>query len=392
MFPQAARRRMTIPDTGRRPFTGSLGRAKIAPAEFPADAGIMLNPPDQPRGPVDQPGQDFEPTRRVGALTAVPALVRQLGADPAAVFTAAGLDSAVLDSPSNRIPYAGFARLLNEAAARTGCAHFGLLAGAQWHLSDLGPTGEIIRHAPTLGDGLAEFVVHHHLNSAGGVSFLVRREGFADLGYAIYLPLDCSVAQVYDGMLAAAANFLREVCGESWAPAEVLLPHAAPADPAPWRELFRAPVRFNAEFAALRFPEGTLALAPPGADEGRLARARLALDAAGKATLVNQTARALRTLLLRGMGSGDDAAQALALHRRTLNRRLSAEGTTFQKVLDRVRGAVAKELLGDSDLAIPEIAAALAYADYVSFTRAFKRLTGTTPGAWRKSARTARRP
>ncbi len=80
-------------------------------------------------------------------------------------------------------------------------------------------------------------------------------------------------------------------------------------------------------------------------------------------------------------------AQALAIHRRTLNRRLSAEGTTFQKVLDQVRCAVAKELLGDSDISIAEIAALLKYADYVSFTRAFKRWTGASPGAWRKAAR-----
>lgn len=332
------------------------------------------------------PAKEDDPaTRLVGALTAVPALIRELGVDPATVIAAAGLDSAVLDHGSNRIAYAGFARLLSEAAVRTGCAHFGLLAGGMWRLSDLGPTGEIIRHAPTVGEGLAEFVVHHHLNSTGGVSFLVRREGFADLGYAILEPLDCSTAEVYDGVMAAAFNFLREVCGESWAPAEVLLPHVAPADPAPWREYFRAPVRFRAEFAALRFPESTLARAIPGADAERLEQARAAVNAAGKATLVRQAARALRTLLLHGKSSGDDVAQALALHRRTLNRRLSREGTTFQKVLDRVRSAVAKEYLRDSGLAIPDIAAALGYADYVSFTRAFKRWTGTTPGAWRKS-------
>ncbi|HEX5629844.1 MAG TPA: AraC family transcriptional regulator, partial [Usitatibacteraceae bacterium] len=104
----------------------------------------------------------------------------------------------------------------------------------------------------------------------------------------------------------------------------------------------------------------------------------------GRATIVQRSARALRTLLLHGKGSGDDVAQALAIHRRTLNRRLNAEGTTFQKVLDTVRFAAAKEMLEDSRVPIPEIATALGYADYVSFTRAFKRWTGNTPGAWRK--------
>lgn len=326
-------------------------------------------------------------TRLVGALTAVPGLIRQFGVDPAEVIAGAGLEPDVLDRPSNRIPYAGFARLLAEAAARTGCEHFGLLAGGAWHLPDLGAPGEIIRHSPTVGAGLEEFVTSQHRNSSGGVAFLVRRDGFADLGYAIHVVLDCSTAQYYDAVLAAAANFLGDLCGESWSPAEVLLPHSAPVDPAPFRQYFRAPVRFSAEFAAIRFPESTLAQPVAGADPARLARARAQVAAAGKATLVHQASRSLRTLLLRGKGSGDDVAQALAIHRRTLNRRLSAEGTTFQKVLDQVRCAVAKELLGDSDISIAEIAALLKYADYVSFTRAFKRWTRTSPGAWRKAAR-----
>jgi len=323
----------------------------------------------------------------VGALTEVPALIRQFGVDPSEVIASAGLEPAVLDRPSNHIPYAGFARLLAEAAARTRCPHFGLLAGGAWHLADLGALGEIIRHSPTVGEGLEEFVMSQHLNSAGGVAFLVRRDGFADLGYAIHVALDYSTAQVYDGVMAAAANFLRDLCGESWSPAEVLLPHSAPADPAAFRQFFRAPVRFNAEFAAVRFPESTLAEAIADADPKRLARARAEVAAAGKATLAHQASRSLRTLLMHGRGSGDDVAQALAIHRRTLNRRLGAEGTTFQKVLDGVRCAVAKELLGDSDIPIAEIAALLKYSDYVSFTRAFKRWTRTSPGAWRKAAR-----
>lgn len=69
------------------------------------------------------------------------------------------------------------------------------------------------------------------------------------------------------------------------------------------------------------------------------------------------------------------------MHRRTLERRLSAAGTTFQQALDHVRFAVAKELLEDSQVAMPDIATALCCADDVSFIRAFRRWTGTTPGA-----------
>ena len=320
----------------------------------------------------------------MGALTDVPGLVQQLGVDPAVVLAEAGVAPGTLDDANGRIAYADFARLLAAAAARTGCPHFGLLAGGAWHLSHLGATGDLIRHAPTVGEGLEEFVVHQHLNSGGGVAFLVKREGFAHLGYAIHAPVAVSTTPIYDGVLAAATNFIREIAGEAWCPSEVLLAHAAPADVAPYRRFFGTSVRFGAEFSALRFPAAFLERANAGADPRRLRLAREQVQAAGRATIVQEASRALRTLLLEGKGSGDDVAQALAIHRRTLNRRLHAEGTTFQKVLDTVRFAAAKEMLEDSRVAIPEIAAALAYSDYASFTRAFKRWTGNTPGAWRR--------
>src|SRR5262245_28286742 len=91
-------------------------------------------------------------SQRVGGFATTPALVRQLGADPKAVLSAANLGPHALDEPEGRIPYAALGRLLHEAASRTGCAHFGLLCGRAWHLTDLGLLGEIASNAPTVGD------------------------------------------------------------------------------------------------------------------------------------------------------------------------------------------------------------------------------------------------
>ena len=179
---------------------------------------------------------------------------------------------------------------------------------------------------------------------------------------------------------------MRELCDADWNPTEVFLPHSAPADVAPFQHFFRSRLRFDSNFAAIRFPETWMAHRVAGADPASLRRARAQVDAAGKATLLEAVHRSLRTFLLHGKGSGADVAQALAMHRRTLNRRLREEGTTFQVVIDRVRFAVAKELLENAALPLPRIAAALGYSEVASFIRAFRRWTGTTPGAWRGSA------
>jgi AraC-like DNA-binding protein len=322
-------------------------------------------------------------TRLVGAFTAVPMLMRQFGVDPAPVFACACLVPKALDDPAGRVDYEALLRLLNLAAADTGCAHFGLRVGSVWHLQDMGLLGELVRHSPTVGAALHELVTHHHLNSEGALAFLAERGGFADLGYAVYLPFGESVSQLYDAVLSAIVNFMRDLCGDGWRPTAVFLAHAAPADVTPYRHCFHAPLHFSANACAVRFPARWLAGAVAGADPQRLRLARAKAEAIGGAALVEQVHRTLRTLLLYGKSSGADVARSLAMHRRTLDRRLNAEGTTFQRVLDRVRIAVAKELLEDSRMSMPDIAAALGYAEDVSFIRAFRRWTGTTPAAWR---------
>jgi AraC-like DNA-binding protein len=103
-------------------------------------------------------------------------------------------------------------------------------------------------------------------------------------------------------------------------------------------------------------------------------------------SLVERVYRALRLVMLHGGTSGDEVAQMLSMHRRTLNRRLQVDGFTFQQILDDVRFAVARELLGTSNLSLDDIAAALGYASVSPFMRAFHRWTDHTAGEWRRAA------
>ncbi len=347
----------------------------------------MTDPTESTRRAPRAPPDTAPPTRLVLGLVALPTLIRRLGADPDSIFAAAGLDPRLLAEPSNRIPYPPLLRVLNDAASLTGCPHFGLLAGGTWQLASMGVVGEVARHSPTVGLALHELITHQHLNAEGTLAFLLHHNGFVDLGYAVCTPFAESTIQLYDAALAVSVNILRELCGAGWNPTEVFLPHSPPADVAPFQRYFRSRLRFDSPFCAIRFPETWMAESIQGAEPVRLRRARAQANAAGKATLLEAVPRSLRTLLLHGKGSGADVAQVLAMHRRTLNRRLREQGTTFQEVLDRVRFSVAKELLEDTAAPLPRIAAALGYSEAASFVRAFRRWTGVTPGAWRGSAR-----
>ncbi len=75
-------------------------------------------------------------------------------------------------------------------------------------------------------------------------------------------------------------------------------------------------------------------------------------------------------------------AAALGVAPRTLRRHLSAEGASFQRLVDEVRGTLADEMLRRG-MTVEEIAERLGYAEGASFIHAFKRWRGTTPGAQR---------
>jgi AraC-like DNA-binding protein len=325
-------------------------------------------------------------TQRVGGFTAVPALIRQLGADPIRILTDVGLAPDALDRPEHRIPYASMGALFQEAATRTGCSHFGLLCGRAWHLSDLGLVGEVVKNSPTVSRALQTLTVYQHLNSEGGLPFFLQRDGVADIGYAIYHPGVGGASQIYDTLMAGYCNFLHELCGANWTLSVVLFPHTKPSDVKPYQRLFRAPLRFDSEFCALRFPAHWLDRPVQGADPAQLRIADSKARAEGHLDFLQRVYRALRILLLHGQSSGDEVAQMLAMHRRTLNRRLKAQGATFQLILDRVRFEVAQQLLAETRLAIDDVAAALGYASISPFMRSFRRWSGTTPGQWRRKA------
>lgn len=326
-------------------------------------------------------------TQRVGAYTALPQLIRQLGGDASAVLLASGLDAAFLDDPERRVPYSAFVDVLERAAEQTRCPHFGLLAGRMFTLAALGVLGDLVRHSPTVGRALDVLTVQQHMNSEGGLAFLLRRGDFVELGYAIYQPGTAGTSQMYDASLAVGMNIMTELCGPSWKPYEVLLSRSRPRDVSQYRAFFKVNPRFDAEYSALRFLAKDLSQPIADRDAALLRQAELRVRGMEPPDFLQQVYRALRRLMLENRHSGDDVAQILAMHRRTLNRRLKAAGTTFQRVLDDVRFEIARDLLANTNVHLDDIAATLGYAALTPFMRTFRRWSGMTPGQWRRAAR-----
>lgn len=228
---------------------------------------------------------------------------------------------------------------------KTGCQHFALLLGQRVRLAHVGLPGQLMQHSPTLGVALRTFVEYHHLNTQGMVKFLLEKDGVATLGCVIYQPGTEHVEQISDLEVTASLGIMRELCGARWVPERMLFAHAKPANLGPYRRFFQTECRFDSERTSLLFPAALLKLRLPKADPKRIRDLQREAHARDDFGLVFRLRRSLRTLLLSQAASGDEVARQLSMHRRTMERHLKSEGTTFQEVLGEVRFQAACQLL-----------------------------------------------
>lgn len=98
-----------------------------------------------------------------------------------------------------------------------------------------------------------------------------------------------------------------------------------------------------------------------------------------ESTFSNRVRSSLYELLPSGRGTSDSVAKTLAVSKRTLQRYLKNEGTTFQKELNKTREQLARHYLENSSLPGSQISFLLGFDDPNSFVRAFRSWTGKTP-------------
>ena len=77
-----------------------------------------------------------------------------------------------------------------------------------------------------------------------------------------------------------------------------------------------------------------------------------------------------------------DIARRLGMDRRSLNRHLSSQGTTFRKIYRQVLLEASQRLL-ETDASVSDVAKALGFSELSAFTRAFRRWSGETPSSWK---------
>jgi len=108
----------------------------------------------------------------------------------------------------------------------------------------------------------------------------------------------------------------------------------------------------------------------------------------GSSDIGEQVKQTLRHSLAGRRPTLQHVAEDLHLSVRTLQRRLTDAGITFQQLVEETRRELAHHYLKQSAVELNETAYLLGYEDANSFFRAFHVWEGTSPGEWRTQHRT----
>jgi AraC-like DNA-binding protein len=309
------------------------------------------------------------------------------GVDCRQLFQQLQLDYQLLNDPDARFPQDSMTRLWQLAVQASGNPAIGLNMARVVRPSSFSVVGYALMSSRTLKEGFTRLVRYQRIiGESADMSFRPVPQGYG-LSVGIHGDRLPPARQSMEASIAYLLAFCRWLTGSELKPEEVCFQGPTPADLAPYREVFQAPLRFKAERYELIFSRAELERELPTANEAlaqihdRFAAECLARFSDSRVS--HMARQVLFRLLPLGEPKREAVAQALHVSQRTLQRRLQDEGNSFQQLLDETRRTLALQYLAQPERSLLEIAYLLGFADPSNFFRAFRRWHGCTPGEYR---------
>ncbi|MGW0180963.1 AraC family transcriptional regulator [Nocardia sp. NPDC003345] len=333
---------------------------------------------------------------RSAGLRGFRATVAELGGDAEELAAAVGLPVAALDTDDLLVPDHAVAAVLELAAHRLRCPDLGLRISARQDLDMLGPLALAIRNSPTLAE-VIECTTRYLFVHAPSLRIHLIPDPYGDntvvaLWYEVRSGDGPTPAQSTDLGLGFVHRAIQRLVNGRYGLRSVELPYHPAATTTVYERFFGAPVRVARPAALLRVPRELQTRSLTGGDATLhgLAMAFLAAQTAGDGTA---TAPRVRTTVRQLLGTLPaeiaTVAELLAVHPRTLQRRLAAEDTSFAAILDEVRRERAYHYLTTTAMPLAQITSLLGLAEQATLTRCCRRWWNETPSALRRGSGTA---
>jgi AraC-like DNA-binding protein len=332
-----------------------------------------------------------EPTVAAGIIRGIFKVAVARGADRQALAEAAEVDPDDLEDQDKRIPLTRYRALIRAGQSLANDPALALHYGETVDLSEVSIVGLIGHASETMMHAFAQLQRYSRL-MAEVDSGLAPRYELSRRGEELWLVDNRSNPN--DFPEHTEIGFAQMVAGSRQLGVDpftraVRVTHADPGYADEYERILGAPVTFgageNAMLLEQRFLFHPIARQPRYVF-GILSEHAEALlrNLEGADTMRGRVEGLIMPILHTGTVNIELIAGKLGVGRQTLFRKLKAEGTTFERLLDELRHKLALHYLGNQRVSVNETAYLLGFSDPAAFSRAFKRWTGASPRAMRR--------
>lgn len=332
-------------------------------------------------------------TASVAALRQYVRAAESAGVDITRLFDKASLNPAILDTDDGRIDGEQLQHFIHLLVEQTRNPVLGLETGDFVQPGTYSVLGYITMSCATLGEAVARIAPFEKLVGDMGTTRLAVN------GDEITLAWNCNYddpivqPHLVDNVFSSWVNYARWLSDNDTAsPSLVRLKRQSPGEKLEraYQSRWHCPVQFGADENSITLKKELLdtRLRQPDPLLRKTLEAHALTQLASLDTdsdLTSKVKQSIQQQLVHGITRQDMVADDLGMTSRTLQRKLSQEGVSYQKLLDEVRLKMAEDYLLNSELPIPEIALRLGYSETTSFHRKFKAVKGKTPGEFRAS-------
>jgi AraC-like DNA-binding protein len=311
--------------------------------------------------------------------------------DPGDIFSRLDIDPTLFSEPGTRLSFARMGKLWEAAVDASGDPFFGLEVGSRARPTDFYVLGHAWLASATLYGAFSRLCRYRHIISTapGADQLLPHEDGYAFTeNFVESALLPPRVAR--DGGYAALFGMCDAVTAEPVRPLRVALTVPIENRSERYDELFQCPIEYGSDRELWIYSSKSMQTPLTGS----VPEVATAIDRIAEKYLSSledgEVSTAVRSLLVKLLPSGKTDQETVAgrLYRSTstLQRQLSAEGTSYRDVLETTRRELAEEYLKVGGLSKAEIAFMVGFSDQSNFARAFKRWTGMSPGEFQDAA------
>jgi AraC-like DNA-binding protein len=299
------------------------------------------------------------------------------------------LPTSLGDDPETRLPLGPAIKFLSYMERSEGLRDLGIQASKHIDVKLLSHANRrSISCAPTLGDALDVFMRNVSLESSVVEAWIVIGGDQVKLCKNHRVSLDDDELRLMNfHFVLLFRAIVRFFAGPSWSPNVLALRSRIPLSPYPGDCLPGTRILFGQDVSWIGLPKHMLSLR-----QGGISRLNSSVHADHAEPGVvfaddfpTSLKRVLKAYLPDGYPGIELAAEITGMSVRTLQRNLARSRLTYSKLVEIARFEAASEMLQEPGAKIIDVAYAVGYEDPSHFSRAFRRMTGTSPRGFRIS-------